>query len=65
MIETQPLESTNVEEWSEVELNCSASGVPLPTIRWERVGGAEVPVEAIYNYSSSGNIVRRTSMVYM
>ena len=59
MIEIQPAESTNAVEWTEVVLNCSASGTPTPMIRWEREGGAQLPVGAVPSYSTSGNIVRR------
>ena len=60
VIETQPIELINVVEWTEVVLNCSASGTPMPTIRWEREGGAQLPVGAVPSEPiTNGNIVRR------
>ena len=57
---TQPQVILDVTEWTEVVLNCSASGTPMPTIRWEREGGSQLPVGAVPSEPiTNGNIVRR------
>ena len=55
---THPQATIDAIEWTEVILNCSASGTPLPTVRWEREGGTQLPVGAEPSPSTSGNIVR-------
>ena len=42
---THPEDVVDAPEWSPVTLTCSVSGIPLPWIRWEREGGAQLPVE--------------------
>ena len=54
---SQPQETLDAAEWMEVTLNCSASGSPTPLIRWEREGGAQLPVGAMIASSTNGNKV--------
>lgn len=63
VITAQPQAIVDATEWSEVVLTCSASGTPTPTIRWEREGGAPLPVGAVPSSpdSMSENTVRRTT----
>ena len=42
---THPEDVVDAPEWSPVTLTCSVSGIPQPQIRWEREGGAQLPVE--------------------
>ena len=56
-ITTDPRPLVSAREWNEVILTCSASATPTPTIRWEREGGAVLPVGAVPTYSTSGNMV--------
>ena len=61
---SQPQETLDVTEWVEVTLNCSASGSPTPSIRWEREGGAQVPVGSQISSSTYGNNVgNRTTLL--
>ena len=55
---THPQVIVDATEWTEVILNCSASGTPVPMIRWEREGGAQLPVGAVP--SSSTNVRKIT-----
>ena len=59
---TQPQEILDAVEWTEVVLNCSASGTPMPMIMWEREGRTQLPVGAVPSYSMSGNIVKEFSL---
>ena len=59
---THPQAIVDATEWTQVILNCSASGTPVPTIRWEREGsrGAQLPVGAVPSDTTSGNIASIT-----
>ena len=57
---SHPQEILDAEEWTEVTLNCSASGSPTPLIMWEREGGTQLPVGAdVSPPSMNGNTVRK------
>ena len=66
VITAHPRAVVNATEWTEVVLTCSASGTPTPTIRWEREGGAPLPVGAEPSSpdleSMSENTVRRITL---
>ena len=59
VITAHPQVVVDATEWTEVILTCSASGTPTPIIRWEREGGAPLPVGAVSSSpeSMSGNTV--------
>ena len=61
---THPQAIVDATEWTEVILNCSASGTPVPTIRWQREGGAQLPVGAVPSSSTNGNIVRKITCTH-
>lgn len=47
-----------VEEWSDLSINCSATGFPLPIIYWERKGGIPLSADTRIKTSLSNNLVR-------
>ena len=59
---THPQETVDAVEWTEVTLNCSASGNPTPLIMWEREGQTQLPVGAVTSPPSvNGNTVRESA----
>ena len=57
-IVTEPVASTVVQEWNKVTLNCSARGVPVPHVTWEREDGSPLPFGAQIVTSMTSTTVR-------
>ena len=59
---THPQETLDAVEWTEVTLNCSASGSPTPLIVWQREGGGtQLPIGTATSVSVNGTRVRETA----